>query len=60
MPIKSLASEKLLSKEFHCRIKGHKLDGIRRLLSIESYFFPVILLRCIKAWVFDKNSYFGP
>ena len=30
--------EKLLSKEFHCRTKDHKLDGIRRLLSLQSYF----------------------
>ena len=30
--------EKLLPKEFHCRTKDHKLDGIRRLLSLQSYF----------------------
>ena len=30
-------SEKLLSKECHCRTKDHKLDGIRRLLSLQSY-----------------------
>ena len=28
--------EKLLSKEFHCRTKDHKLDGIGRLLSLQS------------------------
>ena len=31
-------SEKLLSKEFHCRTKDHKLYGIRLLLSLQSYF----------------------
>ena len=30
--------ENLLSKEFHCRTKDHKLDAIRRLLSLQSYF----------------------
>ena len=31
-------SETLLSKEFNCRTKDHKLDGIRQLLSLQSYF----------------------
>ena len=34
-------SEKLLYKELHCRTKDHKLDGIRRLLSLQSYFPPL-------------------
>ena len=37
-------SEKLLSKEFHCKTKDHKLDGVRRLLSLQSYFLPSILV----------------
>ena len=31
-------SEKLLSKEFHWRTKDHKVDRIRQLLSLQSYF----------------------
>ena len=37
-------SEKLLSKEFHCRTKDHKLDGIKRLLNLQSYFPSIILV----------------
>ena len=37
----SVISKKLLSKEFHWRMKDHMLDGIRQLLSLQSCFPPL-------------------